>query len=255
MDTVITFFREDVKRAVWNRGVILGIAMMLGIFIHAMRININYGGNPSTYEIISVAMSLSGFSPFAAIFPVLGYSISFCEEYHSGYLKMILARMSWEKYGLVRILSTGISGGVIMAVPFTFVCLTGYILGVHGTEGLTEGGLYSGTKMWYYLEQYGDWYILTGKVLLGFLFGVLWALVGMAFAVWFCNRYVALLAPFVLYEVMWIMFYSIPVLNPVFLFKGDNLESYPLSGAMQLTYTALAVIAVWLGLKRRVRDA
>lgn len=255
MDSVTNFFRLDVKRSVGNKGVLLAIALMLAIFIHAMRININYEGSPSTYEIISVAMSLSGFSPFAAIFPVLGYSVSFCEEYHSGYLKMIQARLGWKNYGLVRMLSTGISGGVIMAVPFTFVCLAGYALGVHGVEGLTEGGLYSGTRMWYYLEQYGDWYILTGKILLGFQFGVLWALVGMAFAVWFRNRYVALLAPFILYEVMWIMLYNIPVLNPVFLFKGDNLQSYPLSGAMQLAYIALAVAVVWLGLKRRVRDA
>ncbi|MBD5465026.1 MAG: hypothetical protein HDR22_04290 [Lachnospiraceae bacterium] len=248
------FLKQDLKRAVMNKGFFVAVLLIHAIFIHAIRINTNFEGNPSTYEIISVAMSLSGFSPFAAVFPVLSYSVSFCEEYRSGYLRMITARTDWKRYGWIRILSTGLSGGIIIALPFAVVCTIGYVLGIHGTEGLTEGGLYYGTRMWYYLEQYGDWYILVGKVLLGFLFGVLWALVGMAFAIWFCNRYVALLAPFILYEIMWIMLYNIPFLNPVFLFKGDNLESYPLSGFIQLIYIVITVCIVWLGLRKRVHD-
>ena len=246
------FLKQDIKRAFSSKGFFLAIILLIIILIHAIRVNINFSGNPSTYEIISVAMSLSGFSPFAAIFPVLGYSVSFCEEYCSGYLKMIIARMDWKDYAWKRIFVTGLSGGVIIGLPFAVVCTIGYILGKHGIEGLTEGGLYYGTQMWYYLEVYGDWYILVGKVILGFLFGALWALVGMAFAVWFCNRYIALIAPFILYEVMWIMLYNVPFLNPIFLLKGDNLQSYPLSGIMELFYIIITVMVIWGGLRKRV---
>lgn len=81
-----------------------------GLFIHAIRANTNLDGSVSTYEIISVAMALSGFTPFAAIFPALGYSVVFYEEYHSGYLKMITSRMSWKRYGINRIIAVAVSG-------------------------------------------------------------------------------------------------------------------------------------------------
>lgn len=252
MNLLGRFLKQDMKRAVFNFGFFLSEVLLLVIFLHAIQININFGGNPSTYEIISVAMALSGFSPFAAIFPVLSYSTSFCEEYHSGYLRMMTARMDWRRYGWTRIITTGLSGGLIMAIAFAAVCLIGYVFGAHGTEGLF-GDLYSGTRMWYYLDHYGDWYLLVGKVILGFLFGVWWALVGMAFAVWFCNRYVALIAPFILYEVMWITFYNIPILNPVFLFKGDNLQNYPLSGIMEFLYICITINVIWIGLRKRIR--
>lgn len=247
-----SFFEQDMKRAFLNIGFFIAVICLLAIFIHAIQININFEGSPSTYEIISVAMSLSGFSPFAAVFPVLAYSVSFCEEYCSGYLKMITVRTKWKCYGWIRIITTGLSGGTIIALPFTVVCAIGYLFGVHGVGGLKEGGLYYGTRMWYYLEQYGDWYILVGKVILGFLFGFLWALVGMAFAVWSCNRYVALIAPFILYEIMWITFYNIPFLNPIFLFKGDNLQSYIVSGLMETMYIMITIGVIWLGLRKRV---
>lgn len=246
---MIAFFRNDMKRALSNKGFFVAIAILLVIFVHAIRVNTNFEGTVSTYEIISSAMALSGFTPFAAIFPVMGYSIAFCEEYHSGYIKMITSRISWKYYGILRMITTGVSGGMIIAVPFAVVNLIGYFAGEHG---MPDTGLYMGTKMQYYLEKYGDGYILTGKVLLGFLFGVLWALVGMAFSVWFCNRYVSLIAPFILYEVMWLLLYHHPVFNPIFLMRGDDLNSYPLSGMMELLYIILASVAIWMGLKRRM---
>lgn len=251
----IAFFWKDIKRAVGNLGFFIAIFSLLIIFLHAVRINTNFAGSPSTYEIISVAMALSGFTPFAAIFPVLGYSARFCDEYRSGYLNMMLGRMGWKQYGWIRILTTGISGGMVIAIPIMVVCIFGYIVGVPGIEGLENSGLYYGTRMWYYLEEYGDWYILIGKTILGFLFGALWAIVGLAFSVWFYNRYVTLLAPFILYEMMWILLYKFPVLNPIFLLRGDDLQSYPLSGFMELVYLVIAIIVVWLGLKRRVQNA
>lgn len=61
----------------------------------------------------------SGFCPFAAIFPGLAYATAFCEEYSSGYLKMIYSRMSPVKFGLTRIVTTALSGGVMLAIPFS----------------------------------------------------------------------------------------------------------------------------------------
>lgn len=245
-----SFIRQDIKRAICNKGFLIGVILPTIIFCNAIVKNTNFGVSVSTYEIISNAMALSGFTPFAAVFPVLAYSAAFCEEHNSGYLKMILTRTGWKKYGVTRMAAVGLSGGLIVAIPFAVVCVIGYIYGV---PGLPENGLYAGTRIADYLVKYGDWYVLTGKIILGFLFGVLWALAGMGFAVWSSNRYVALIAPFVLYEIMWILLYKVPVLNPIYLMRGEDINSYPLSGLMELIYIGVAVTIVWKGLKRKVR--
>lgn len=95
---------------------------------------------------------------------------------------------------------------------------------------------------------------LFWKVILGFLFGCIWALAGLAFAVWLPNKYVALIAPFVLYEAMWLALGKIPVLNPIYLMRGDDLNNYPLSGFMECIYILLVSFVVMWGLKRRYRN-
>ena len=75
---------------------------------------------------------------------------------------------------------------------------------------------------------------------------------GLGFSVWFCNRYVSLIAPFILYEVMWILLYKIPVLNPIYMVRGDDLGSYFLSGVMEIMYILISLVFIWTGLKRRI---
>ncbi len=77
---------------------------------------------------------------------------------------------------------------------------------------------------------------------------------GLAFAVWIPNKYVALIAPFVLYEAMWLALGKIPVLNPIYLMRGDDLNNYPLSGVMECVYILLVSFVVMRGLKRRGRN-
>ena len=80
----------------------------------------------------------------------------------------------------------------------------------------------------------------------------MWALAGLGFSVWFSNRYVSLIAPFILYEVMWILLYKIPVLNPIYMVRGDDLGSYFLSGVMEIMYILISLVFIWTGLKRRI---
>lgn len=112
------FIKKDMARAFQHTGFIVATILLVIIFIHAIRTNINLKDEISTYEIVLAAMALSGFTPFAAVFPSIGYSVTFCEEYQSGYLKMITSRISWKYYGAVRIVAVGLSGGVTLAIPF-----------------------------------------------------------------------------------------------------------------------------------------
>lgn len=244
------FLKADMKRAFGCPGFWIATAALLVIFFRAIHINTNPDGGADTYDIIATAMALSGYTPFAAIFPSLGYSVAFCGEYNSGYIRMITSRMSWKRYAATRMLSVGTAGGVTIALPTAAVCLAGWLL---GTYHVPAEGFYAGTPIQTALEHYGDAYVLVGKVALGFFFGAMWALVGLAFSVWLRNRYVSLIAPFVLYETMWMLLYNYPLFNPIYMLRGDDLANYPLSGAMELLYVAAAAIVVWFGMKRRLR--
>lgn len=249
MKQYMYFCGMDIKRALSGKGFWIGILLLLAVFMNSFRMYVRTDGSMSTYEIILDAMALSGFGPFAAVFPALGYSSQFCQEYNSGYLKMITSRMSFKWFGWIRILSVGLSGGLIMGLPFAFYFGLAYITGTHGVP---ENGMTDGLIAGYYLEHYGDWYVIGFKILLGFLFGVMFSVISLAFAVWSVNRYVAMIAPFILYETLWALLpLKVMFLNPIYMVRGDDLGSYPLSALMEILYIGVAAVMVWLGMKRR----
>ena len=108
--------------------------------------------------------------------------------------------MLLRKFALTRIVTVALSGGTMLAIPFIIVLSIAYCFGIPGIPTGSDEGLMAGTALMFYIENYGEWYIFLWKVILGFLFGCIWALAGLAFAVWLPNKYVALIAPFVLYE-------------------------------------------------------
>ena len=244
------FFWIDLKRAFLCKGFYLAFIIICLIFARAIEQNIPFDLNPSCYEIIVAATALSGFTPFAAIFPSIAYSIAFSSECSSGYIKMIAARMEAKKFAKMRIITVGFTGGLIIALPMLIMCLLAYSV---GEPGMPTTGLYQGTRIEYYITHYGDWYVLCGKVILGFLFGAIWSICSLAFAAWTCNKYMALICPFIVYELMWVMFYKIKFINPIFLIRGDDIQSYPLAVLMEIVYIALMSIAAYIGIKRRMK--
>ncbi len=167
---------------------------------------------------------------------------------------MIFSRMSPVRFGRIRICTVALSGGVMLAVPIASVCIMAYVFGVPGVPQGSDEGLLDGSVMLAYIIQYGDWYIAVGKTVLGFLFGCAWALMGFMFAVWIPNRYVALIAPFVLYESMWIGLDRIVWLNPIRLLRGDDVGSYPLAAGVECVYIIIVSTVIMAGLVRRYRN-
>lgn len=247
------FFLQDLKRSFLNKGFFAGLLAVTWLLADAV-FQAPLDRTRSSYFILANVEAASGFGPFAAVFPSLAYASAFCEEYNSGYLKMIFSRISSKKFGMIRIITVALSGGVMVAVPILVSCGMAYYFGIPGIPGGSDEGMLDGTMMRSYIENYGDWYVFAWKVILGLLFGCMWALAGLAFAVWIPNKYVSLIAPFVLYETMWIVFYKIPLLNPIWLRRGDAIDSYPLSGFMECVYILLAAIVVMMGVKRRFRN-
>lgn len=244
------FFCLDLKRSLVNKGFLAGLLFASVLLLYNAVACSPLDGSRSTYFILANVYGTSGFMPFAAIFPVMAYSTAFCEERSSGYLRMILSRMSIRRFAWTRICTVALSGGIMLAIPFSTVSVIAYAGGAHGLPAGSDEGLFYGTKMIEYIVRYGDWYILVGKVLLGFLFGAMWALVGLAFSVWIPNRYVGLIGPFVLYDAMWLCLASVPVLDPIYLVRGDDLGSYPLSAFMEAVYICATFPVIFAGIRR-----
>lgn len=246
------FFLQDLKRSFLNRGFFAGLFVVTWILVSAA-FHAPLDRSRSAYFIIVEVFAASGFTPFAAIFPGLAYASVFCEEYSSGYIKMIYSRMLPRKFALTRIVTVALSGGTMLAIPFIIVLGIAYCFGIPGIPAGTDDGFMAGTALVFYIESYGEWYIFLWKVILGFLFGCIWALAGLAFAVWIPNKYVALIAPFVLYEAMWLALGEMSALNPIYLMRGDDLNNYPLSGFIECMYILLVSFVIMRGLKRRGR--
>lgn len=253
------FLWMDVKRSFATPGFLAGILGLGALLVYNFVTESLHSGSPY-YAIVNI-LAASGFTVFLPVFPVLGYAARFCGEYESGYYRMILARMKPQRFAKIRIISVSLSGGVIVALPYLLVCLAAVylespevananLLGLDAS-GVNVLRMEADIEMVVIGQTYGLGVMVAVKVLLGFLFGAAWALAGLAFAVWMPNKYVALLAPFVLYQSLYILMPG--CLNPALLVRGDD-AGHVLSIAAECVWLFAAAAAVMAGFGRRCRD-
>ena len=242
------FLLQDIKRSFMNMGFVAGFCGLSALLTYNFVKESLLAG--SVYYAIVNILAASGFIVFLPVFPVLGYASNFCGEYESGYYRLILSRMKPQKYAQVRIISVALSGGAIVAIPYLLLCLAAIHTGV---PEITSNTLRvdPDLEMVVIAQTYGVGVMVAVKVLLGFLFGAAWALVGLAFAVWMPNKYVSLIAPFVLYQSMWIFLPDI--LNPARLVRGDHV-GHLLSVVMECVWLFAAVVVSMAGFRRICQD-
>lgn len=202
------------------------------------------------YAVVNI-MAASGFAVFLPVFPVLGYASAFCGEYESGYYRLMLSRMKPRKYAQTRMISVALSGGVIVAVPLLLICLVAVYMEVPAPAGVSALRVEEDLEMVVLGLTYGVGAMIAVKVLLAFLCGAAWALAGLAFAVWMPNKYVALIAPFVLYQSLHIL--ATKSINPALLVRGDD-AGHLRSVVTECVWLFIAIAAAATGFKRRCRD-
>ncbi len=254
------FLWMDVKRSFANPGFFTGIFGLGALLMYNFITESLHSGSPY-YAIVNI-LAVSGFTVFLPVFPVLGYASRFCGEYESGYYRLILARMRPQKFARVRIISVALSGGGIVALPYLLVCLSAVALTAPELADMNALGLdASGVNVLKIPEDiemarigmtHGVGWMVALKILLGFLFGAAWALIGLAFAVWMPNQYVPLIAPFVLYQSLYILMPN--RLNPAVLVRGDDV-GHLLSVVLGCIWILAAAAVAMAGFKRRCRDA
>lgn len=250
------FLLQDMKRSFMNMGFAAGFCGLSALLAYSYFVD-SLHGDP--YFAVVNILAASGFVVFLPVFPVLGYASRFCGEYESGYYRLILSRMKPQKYAQARIISVALSGGVIVAVPFLLICLVAVYLAtpVHLDTGVLKEAGVNALRVDEHIEMvkigltYGVGAMVAVKVLLGFLFGAAWALIGLAFAVWMPNKYVSLIAPFVLYQSLHILVGK--SIDPAFLVRGDDVGHLG-SVVMECVWLFIAAAAAMAGFRRRCRD-
>lgn len=167
-------------------------------------------------------MAGSDFTPFAAIFCVLPFSESFCEDLNSGFYIEIINRIGTRRYAFNRCISVAVSGGLTTALTILIAILACVVGGTLPDTENTVMPLMNSVwaKMGIVLTANGA-LMYALKVFTAFLFGMLWALVGLTISVLIPNRYVTLVAPFVIYQGLWYLLDE-RAINPVYMLRGDS---------------------------------
>lgn len=208
------------------------------------------------------ASDLGGFSIFAVILAVLPASTIFCEDYNSGYCKAILNRIERKRYLQEIMLCSGISGGLAVFLPTLFSDIVWIINGKPNTGepiGIDYFTVFDETVYGKLQFVWSGLFLVLFLLLLAFLFGASWSVIGLCVSALIPNRYITLAAPFALFFGAHLILYR---LGKPLLFSPANIlmpaadfipfPAFPL--LYQFGMLALASVLCWKLLERRLRD-
>ena len=120
--------KNDIRRAFMSYRFYVAVAVALTILLRPLAEVLPGGGELPFVYLQQLPFGLSDYTPFAAIFCVLPFADSFCDDYASGYVYAITSRIGPKHYARQRFISNalmgGITQGVIVAITL-FVCYFG----------------------------------------------------------------------------------------------------------------------------------
>ncbi len=159
------------------------------------------------------------------IFPILasiGYCDAYVEDIKSGFIKNILVRYKKSRYLVVRFLVTFIIGGVLVVVPL-IINLILYLTLIPAIQPNIFWGSNLVSAKGFLPDIYFNYPMLhvAVKTVIFFLYGGVFATIGLCFSTLVKNRYVVTIIPFGLYIFLEISFNIVKLYNfspSVFLF-------------------------------------
>lgn len=245
---------NDIKRFLRSPKIYLAFAISFMVLVRPLWGTYSQKASGTVAQFLSVPFGMSDFSPFAALFCVFPFADSFCEDYNSGIIQSVVVRVGPKKYSSQRGLSVALSGGLLMSSVVLAVILICVFLADQPETVASSQFMYK--SIWARMDlvlRYHGFFFLSFKVLIAFLFGCLWGLVGLAISVFITNRYVTYIAPFVLYQICWFLLEG-SAFNPVYMLRGDA-EFIPSLGFL-FCYQILLIIICYslsiVGIQKKV---
>ncbi len=246
--------KSDFRRIISSPMIYISYFLGLAILLRPLIPGILDGFDGSFMQAISIPFGLSDFTPFAAIFCVLPFADSFCNDYNTGYANQISTRTGTKRYAIHRSITVSLSGGILMAALFATVIVVCAILA--NQPETTETANFAAQTIWGRMNlilRYNGVVMALLRILLAFLFGCLWAQIGLAISVFVTNRYVTYIAPFVVYEIAWFLLANTAV-NPVYLLRGDAqvIPSLWFAIGWQTLLIAIFSAVSYVGMRKKV---
>lgn len=246
-------FRVDLKRIFTNPKIYISIFISLGILLRPLIETISGGGAGTFLTLQTLPFGLSDYSPFAAIFCVLPFSDSFCEDYNSGITVPIVQRIGVNRYALGRCASVALSGGITMGLIVLITLSICFVLASEPDIFESVRFWIEGNSLWYRMDllfRFRGLGVMGFRVLFGFLFGCVWAMVGLAISTLVVNRYITYVAPFVIYQAGWFLIKG--NWNPVKLLRGDYAPSVFHIIIIQLTVAGICGAFSYFRIRKKV---
>ncbi len=245
--------RVDLKRIFASPKIYISIFISLAILLRPLIETISGGGTGTFLTLQTLPFGLSDYSPFAAIFCVLPFADSFCEDYNSGIAMPIVQRIGVRRYALGRCTSVALSGGITMSLIVLITLSTCFVLASEPDTFESVRFFIEGNSLWYRMNllfRFHGLGVMGCRVLFGFLFGCVWAMVGLAISTLVVNRYITYVAPFVIYQAGW--FLLKPNWNPVKLLRGDYAPSVFHVVFIQLTICGICGAFSYFRIRKKV---
>lgn len=245
--------REDLKRFFTGSRLYISLFVSLAILLRPLIETIVTGGSGTFLTLQTLPFGLSDYSPFAAIFCVLPFSDSFCEDYNSGIAVSIAQRIGPRRYALGRCASVALSGGITMGLIVWITLSLCFVLATEPDTAESVQFFIAGNSLWYRMDllfRFHGLGVMGFRVLFGFLFGCVWAMVGLVISTLAVNRYITYVAPFVIYQAGWFLIDG--DWNPVRLLRGDYMPSVLHVIFIQITVTGICSAFSYFQIRKKV---
>ncbi len=200
-------FYEEISRAFRNRR----LWIVLAITLASLAVGVyRYGTiSPSqSMHPVNLFMKISAYTPFslfAALLATLPFADSLLEDHNHGFIRYVTIRVPYRKYLAAKSMAVGLAGGasIFLAELLMLVLLTLTEPVIFSAPSYISNSALAPVEPWgplgwlYTASPYRYLIYLLGTA---FVFGFVYALLGLAVSALIHNRYVALAAPWVLFQ-------------------------------------------------------
>ncbi len=231
--------------------------IVLAIAVACLSVGIYRRGtifSPQPIHPVNLLMNVLSYTPFplvAALLATLPFADSLLDDRNHGFLRQVALRVPYRKYQAAKLLAVGLAGGC--AISFS-ILLMQVLLIVIGPVGFLAQGYVSNSTLapaepwgplgWLYSAN--PYAYLLFLLATAFLFGFVYALLGLAISAVIHNRYVALATPLVFFQAFTYLeersLHILPAWNPSYtLFPFEAYDGFTLANqAVQFGLLLLA---------------
>ena len=159
------------------------------------------GMNPNLYNVYEAFMwaEKAWLILFVPVLATLPFADSYALDRASGYLRAVLMRASYRRYVLAKLGTNFLAGGLALALPLILFFLVSHLFFAPDLPPMQEARMHpTGPASSLYWDH--PTLFITFLIGVAFVFGAVYATLGMAISFWTTNRYVVLATPFVLYH-------------------------------------------------------